>query len=102
MMSRTSSTARRRRVATKPSSAIRPKSKKVIVEFPDALYAETRKAVEELAIKRSVFLRDAVREYLKLLQRRKLVRELADGYRANAGLNRKISEEFQHVDAENL
>jgi hypothetical protein len=53
-------------------------------------------------MKRSAFIREAVREYLHRLARRKLARELAEGYRANAALNRQISEEFIHVDADNL
>ena len=77
-------------------------SRKVIVEFPAALYEETQRAVKELSVKRSVLIRDAVHEYLRRLQRQKLARELAEGYRANAELNQRISEEFRHVDAENL
>jgi metal-responsive CopG/Arc/MetJ family transcriptional regulator len=77
-------------------------SRKIIVEFPHALYLETQKAVQELSMKRSAFIREAVREYLHRLARRKLARELAEGYRANAALNRQISEEFIHVDADNL
>jgi metal-responsive CopG/Arc/MetJ family transcriptional regulator len=77
-------------------------TRKIIVDFPDALYVETQKAVQELSIKRSAFIRDAVREYLHRLARRKLARELAEGYRANSALNRQISEEFIHVDADNL
>ena len=80
----------------------RPSTRKIIVEFPDALYLETQKAVQELSMKRSAFIRDAVREYLHRLARRKLARELAEGYRANAPLNRQISEDFIHVDADNL
>jgi metal-responsive CopG/Arc/MetJ family transcriptional regulator len=80
----------------------RPPTRKIIVEFPDALYLETQKAVQELSMKRSAFIRDAVREYLHRLARRKLARELAEGYRANAALNRQISEDFIHVDADNL
>ena len=53
-------------------------------------------------MKRSALIREAVREYLHGLARRKLARELAEGYRANAALNRQISEDFIHVDADNL
>jgi metal-responsive CopG/Arc/MetJ family transcriptional regulator len=77
-------------------------SRKIIVDFPETLYEETQRAVQELSVKRSVLIREAVREYLHRLARRKLARELAEGYRANAVLNRQVSEDFIHVDAENL
>jgi len=53
-------------------------------------------------VKRSALIRKVVREYLHRLARSKLARELAEGYRANGALNRQISEEFVHVDADNL
>ena len=90
-----------KRVATS-SRAAKSGSKKVIIEFPAALYAETQKAVEELTVKRSVLIRSAVSEYLKRLERRKLAQELAEGYRANAELNRRVAEDFAHLDSENL
>ena len=36
------------------------------------------------------------------MARRKLARELVEGYRANAALNREVSEDFVRVDADNL
>ena len=77
-------------------------SRKIIVDFPGALYEETQKAVQELSIKRSVLIRKAISEYLHRMARRKLARELVEGYRANAALNREVSEDFVHVDADNL
>jgi metal-responsive CopG/Arc/MetJ family transcriptional regulator len=79
-----------------------PASRKVIVDFPEALYQETQRAVAELSIKRSVLIRDAVRQYLRRFQRQKLARELAEGYSANAELNQQISDEFKYVDAGNV
>jgi metal-responsive CopG/Arc/MetJ family transcriptional regulator len=38
-------------------------SRKIIVDFPAALYEETQKAVQELSIKRSVLIRKAISEY---------------------------------------
>ena len=90
---------RARAVSTSKAPAT---SRKIIVEFPPALYAETQRAVTELATKRSILIRDAVSEYLRRLERQNLARELAEGYRANAELNRTISEDFIHVDAENF
>jgi metal-responsive CopG/Arc/MetJ family transcriptional regulator len=89
----------------KMPGAVKPRrssTRKIIVDFPDALYLETQKAVQELSMKRSAFIREAVREHLHRLARRKLERELAEGYRANAALNRQISEDFIHVDADSL
>ena len=50
----------------------------------------------------SGLIREAVDAYVRRIEQRKLARELAAGYRANADLNRKVSEEFMHVDADNL
>jgi metal-responsive CopG/Arc/MetJ family transcriptional regulator len=77
-------------------------SRKIIVEFPHALYEKTQKAAEELSVTRSGLIREAVHQYLGRIERQKLARELAEGYRANADLNQKLSEEFAHVDADNL
>src|SRR2546430_6898900 len=57
-------------------------------------YTTLFRSVQELSVKRSALIREAVREYLDRLARRKLARELAEGYRANAALNRQVSEEF--------
>ncbi|MBZ5594916.1 MAG: hypothetical protein LAP39_21950 [Acidobacteriia bacterium] len=80
----------------------RAASRKVIVEFPHALYEETQRAVAELSVTRSVFIRDAVHQYLRRLQQQKLAHELAEGYRANAELHQRISDEFKYLDAENV
>ena len=61
-----------------------------------------QKAAQEVFMERSALIRDAIRQYLHRLAQRKLARELAEGYRANATLDRQISEEFIHVDADNL
>ena len=72
------------------------------MDFPDDLYQEAQMAVAELSVNRSTLIRDAVWEYLRRLERRKLARDLAEGYRANAKLNQRISAEFRHIEAENL
>jgi hypothetical protein len=51
-------------------------------------------------MKRRVLIQEVVLEYLRRIARRKLARELAAGYRANAALNQEISEVFVHVDAD--
>jgi len=77
-------------------------SRKIIVNFPEPLYEQTQEAVQELSVTRSELIRQAVYEYLRRMERRKLTRELVEGYRANADLNRELSEEFLYVDGSNL
>jgi hypothetical protein len=47
-------------------------------------------------------VRSAVEQYVKELQRQRLERELAEGYAANAALDRRICGDFSYVDAENV
>jgi len=77
-------------------------TKKVIVEFSEDLLERTEAAASELSTDRSKFIRRAVEKALAAIERRKLERELADAYTANAGLALRISEEFAHVDGEDL
>jgi metal-responsive CopG/Arc/MetJ family transcriptional regulator len=77
-------------------------SKKVIIEFSEDLLERTEAAASELSTDRSKFIRRAVERALAALERRKLERELADAYTANAKLAVRISEEFSHVDGEDL
>ena len=58
------------------------------------------RAASELAVNRSNFIRAAVEQYIREMGRKRLERELIEGYTANAGLSRRINEEFSHVDAE--
>jgi len=92
--SRRGTTGRRRR-ATRATS-------KVIVEFPADLLERAERAASELATNRSRLIRLAVEQFLQALQRRELERQLAEGYRANAALDREICREFAYVDAENV
>ena len=85
-----------------PGLAAVGKSKKVIVEFPEELLERTEAAASELSTDRSKFIRSAVEKALARLERRKLERELADAYTANANLALRITEEFSHVDGEDL
>jgi metal-responsive CopG/Arc/MetJ family transcriptional regulator len=79
-----------------------PATSKVIVEFPSDLLERAERAASELATNRSRLIRLAVEQFLQGLQRRELERELAEGYRANAALDREICQEFAYVDAENI
>jgi metal-responsive CopG/Arc/MetJ family transcriptional regulator len=75
---------------------------KVIVEFPADLLERAERAASELATNRSRLIRLAVEQFLQSLQRRELERQLAEGYRANAAMDREICQEFAYVDAENI
>jgi metal-responsive CopG/Arc/MetJ family transcriptional regulator len=95
MKSRTS-----RRNSKPPKVFARRTGRKVIVELPASLYAETEKATTQLSISRSVLIRSALQEYLDKWRREELEKELAEGYIANASQARETAEAFVHVDAE--
>jgi len=77
-------------------------SRKVIVEFPIGLYAETERMTNELSISRSALIRSALQEFLAKRSREKLEKELAEGYVANASQARQTASEFSNVDSELL
>ena len=87
------------RVKTMPALA---SNKRVIVEFPVRLLKRTDQAASQLSTNRSQLIRSAVERFLDALSKEKMEQELAAGYQANAVLDRRISAEFAHVDAENL
>jgi metal-responsive CopG/Arc/MetJ family transcriptional regulator len=89
-----------RRKPKLPKAFARRAGRKVIVELPASLYAETEKATTQLSINRSVLIRSALQEYLDKWRREKLEKELAEGYIANASQARETAEAFAHVDAE--
>jgi metal-responsive CopG/Arc/MetJ family transcriptional regulator len=76
------------------------KAKKITVDIPRSLYKETEEIVQERQITTSEFVREAIERHLKAIKRRKLERELEEGYLANASLGDRIHEEFEFVDAE--
>jgi metal-responsive CopG/Arc/MetJ family transcriptional regulator len=75
-------------------------TRRVHVEFPERLLAETEKAASSLATTRSSFIRAAVERYIESLRQRRMEQDLAAAYSANAELDREICREFEHVDAE--
>jgi metal-responsive CopG/Arc/MetJ family transcriptional regulator len=81
-------------------STANAKAKKITVDIPQSLYKETEQVIRERHITTSVFVREAMKCHLKSIKRRKLERELQEGYLANAGLGDQIHEEFEFVDAE--
>lgn len=60
------------------------KARRVVIDFPESLFDATEHAAVELEINRSSLIREAVRQFLEELHRRKLERELVEGYIANA------------------
>lgn len=77
-------------------------SRRVVVEFPEPLFRRAEQAAVELATDRSKLVRSAVERYLEVLRQRRLEAELAEGYAANAVLNREIAEEFAGLEEEGL
>jgi metal-responsive CopG/Arc/MetJ family transcriptional regulator len=77
-------------------------TRKVIVEFSEALLKETEEAASQLSTDRSKLIRSAVESYLEGLKKAQLEQALAEGYRIHGELDRQIAEEFAHSDNENL
>ncbi len=75
-------------------------ARRVAVDFPAPLWDRAERATQELSINRSELVRQAVQQFIEKFQREKLEKELAEGYRANADLDRRIGEEFSAVDYE--
>ena len=70
--------------------------------FPIDLISRFEIENKKLGIDFSNFVRDAINEKLKRLEKERLEKELADGYLANADLDRATCEEFKFVDGENI
>ena len=75
-------------------------SRRVVVELPAPLFEGAERATRELSISRSDLIRQAVQQFIETLHRDRLARELAEGYQANAKLDRRIAAEFAAVDYE--
>ena len=85
-------TARRRAAAAA--------SRRVVVKFPTPLFTETERAAVETGASRSELIRCAVEQYLEAVRRKRLEREPAAGYVANAAIDCRITEEFSAADYE--
>lgn len=55
-----------------------------------------------LNITQSDFIREALKKHIERLKKQRLEEELAEGYKAKAKLNLKISKDFRYVDGENI
>jgi len=84
----------KRRSSAAPAVA----AKRIAVDFPKQLLDQAERATRELAINRSELIRLAVEQFVESLHRAKLEQELAEGYQANARLDRTIADEFASVD----
>jgi metal-responsive CopG/Arc/MetJ family transcriptional regulator len=82
--------------------ARRGRNQKIIVDFPAQLVLRMGKMRGESSATRSAFIRSAVEQYVATLERLKLDKELAEGYAANAELDREIARTFVHVDTKLL
>ena len=72
------------------------------VNFPVSLLDEISYLAKHLEIDFSKFVREATVNYVHHLKKIQLQKELEEGYKAKAHLNLKISNDFKHVDGENI
>jgi len=70
--------------------------------FPIDLISRFETESKKLGIDFSNFVRDAINEKLKKIEKERLEKELEEGYLANADLDRATCEEFKFVDGENI
>lgn len=77
-------------------------ARRVAVDLPEPLFRRVEHAAQELSVNRSELIRQGIERFLEELHRARLERELAEGYIANAKLDRAIAEEFSAVDYESF
>jgi hypothetical protein len=70
--------------------------------FPIDLISRFETVNKILRIDFSNFVRDAIEEKLKRIEKERIEKELKEGYLANADLDRATCEEFKFVDSENI
>jgi len=70
--------------------------------FPVDLISRFEEEKRKSGVDFSNFVRDAVDEKLKQIEKERLEKELKEGYQANAELDRSTCEEFRFVDGENI
>jgi metal-responsive CopG/Arc/MetJ family transcriptional regulator len=64
--------------------------KKITVDIPQSLYKRTEEVLKERHISTSELVREAMEQYLDAIWQKKLADQLAEGYIANAELDRQI------------
>ncbi len=72
------------------------------INFPVSLLDEISYLAKHLEIDFSKFVREASVNYVHHLKKIQLQKELEEGYKAKSHLNIKISNDFKHVDGENI
>ncbi len=72
------------------------------VNFPESLLDEISYLAKHLEIDFSKFVREASVKDVNHLKKIQLQKELEEGYKAKSHLNLKISDDFKHVDGENI
>ena len=81
-----------------PATAAKPK--RVVIDFPEPLFEATEHAANELAINRSSLIRKAVEQFLAEMDRRKLEKELEEGYLANAASSLAVANELMGAETD--
>lgn len=84
----------------KPAAAKTRVTRKVISDFPIALFRETDEAASELHLSRSAIIRRAVEELLKRRRREKLQAQVDAYFDQHADFERSLMEDFKHVDTD--
>lgn len=77
-------------------------TRKICLNLPASTLEKTDAEATKLRITRSDVIREAIESYIKSVSEARLNKELKEGYIANAGLAKKVCEEWKFVDAENL
>jgi hypothetical protein len=70
--------------------------------FPIDIISRFEEENKKLNIDFSSFVRDAINEKLKRMEKLRLEKELEAGYLANAELDRETCKDFKFIDAENI
>jgi len=70
--------------------------------FPIDIISRFEEENKKLNIDFSSFVRDAINEKLKKMEKLRLEKELEAGYLANAELDRETCKDFKFIDTENI
>ena len=74
--------------------------KRVVVDFPEPLFAQLELAAAECSVNRSELIRRAVAESMQARERARLEQELIEGYTMNAGQVRAGCDELVHLESD--
>ena len=70
--------------------------------FPIDIISRFEEENKKMNIDFSNFVRDAINEKLKRMEKLRLEKELEAGYLANADLDRETCKDFKFIDTENI